>query len=216
MNHHQPAWCFPPVLLKYIWYNTSFQPTLFTCKQFYNVPPGQTQTLLCVTVWTFSVNLRFSSLLLFLLQIEACWRRSPQSIAQTSGKAGKVQIRAGHLNASLVRFQPGPPRRVQSPGHTETDLFINFCPFLSAFPEALTQESSCRSACQTPGGDVSSQSAGAAAALLRSWNTRVKHDMFLHCVIKMIYVCNFRKWWATDRKSETCWFESELIQMIDI
>lgn len=60
---------------------------LFTCKQFYNVPPGQTQTLLYLTenklqyesflshrrLSLLSVNLRFSSL---LLQIKACWRRS--------------------------------------------------------------------------------------------------------------------------------------------
>lgn len=145
-----------------------------------------------------SVNLRFSSLLLFLLQIEACWRRSVKGAVhrvlhkhhakQEKSRSGQVTWTHHWSGSSL---DPIDSSRVQSPGHTETDLFIYFCPFLSAFPEALTQESSCRSACQTPGGDVSSQSAGAAAALLRSWNTRVniiKHDMFLTVLLKW-YLC---------------------------
>lgn len=137
---------------------------------------------------SLSLNLRDFLSSLLLLYFEVSWSLKAQSavflllrIAQTSCKAGKVQssCRWPELIIHEVLSSPHDDRSwrlnewIQIYWSTPPECF--FFPFLSAFPEALRVGRnpavlSCRSGCQTPGGDVSSQSAGA-AALLQSWNT---------------------------------------------
>lgn len=173
-----------------------------------------------------SVNLRFSSLLLFLLQIEACWRRSVKGAVHRVLHKHQAKQEKSRSPERIIGQVPAWTPSTPPESRTHRDRFIySFLSFSFIFSRSFDSGVVLQVSMSNTRWRrflTISWSCCRSAAELKHTNHTSQHHQTWHvspnscCVIKMIYVCNFRKWWATDRKSETCWFESELIQMIDI